>query len=1077
MFERLAKLINSGTTGMILAFGILALFCCILYMGIRMMYKVPFFKDLFDGWGKKIKSMYLSFRSKKPFEFKSLIASMIISSGYYLYFGVIRGLVAEGVRYSEMSPKGFLGSGFVIFMFFYAGHYIIICTGIWFLCLMLKNFYDHKIATETKKTRGMRGDIDYEYLRANIVMPEWKWIQNKNADVLSLVLGELHEEDGAPVTDPDWYELNALGLHTGIFVVGLVGSGKTASVIYPLLYQILEYKKNDPEEKCGVFLMDSKGDFCYQARSFMRQFDRETDYMEIKLELSDRDYKEIEDYRDKIHAWREQLKDPLCVNRGHIEKEIANAEKMLEIIQFMPTYNPIYFPDMDAPALAGKISGAIVNIRGESKSDPFWDQASLELMRWMITALRLVMPKDERGEPYFTLKDVNMYISDVESLIALLGDELTKLASEMQYLIDSLKGSANTLDHYSRGVMREVNRIITGDDSFMDEYENITIAEGSQGRESSLSNEEQARRIHENQAEIERSVNEILRLRQKTLDRDFINRKQMFEHELLNLRDTAISLIRKNSEVFVDVISSYANDPRYAGKFEFQKTQQMREQLLYLQGGDENLSDSVVLTLLNLTRKIAFNTCMFQESNNENNEAMLQAINELDSIQQRLVKGVENLSLIKQEIERTYQNEIYAKSDLIKKMTLAGFGDELITEVVKSTDILSVKAKIIGALSSHLGMTIGNNEYLIEDQDYEVTIGTIDVDEGSLDEYSDARREAEKRTIALTKQLVDTKRRYEVCDSSIRWFNTWKVLSDKVRSVVEKNYSIILSYFEDPKMAEIFCPPSDRLTFPGFKNSIINEGKVLGIRMPIQKYDVLAKLVCTFLKLDFERAMNMRIFQMQEGTVNAKRTCAMIIDEYQNFVTVGGSSGASGDPEYLAECRQGKAMNIFSTQSIQSLKSKVGDDGTELLLTNLRTHIYCTSDDTTSQKAAAWIDKEIKLKIRVNIQEGQSDSKYDYVNKTYTGSQTNISESTQKEEREDFIFPPSYFKYLSNFQCIVRPFNGTSPERPKIVYLHPYFSGVFLDENCRESWFQKKYPDGRYYMITNPHLTMPPTII
>lgn len=1077
MFEKLANLINSGLSGMLIAFGILALFCAILYFGIRMLYTVPFFKDLFDGWVKKAKGFYTSFRTKKPFEFKSLIASMVIAAGYYFYFGVLRGLVAEGVRYTEMSPKGFLGSGFVTFMFFYAGHYILVGSGVWFLCIMLKNFYDHKIATEVKKTRGMRGDIDYDYLRENIVMPEWKWIKNKNAEHMALVLGELHEEDGAPVTDPDWYELNALGLHTGVFVVGQVGSGKTASVIYPLLYQILEYKKDDPEKKCGVFLMDSKGDFCYQARAFMRQFDRETDYMEIKLELSDKDYAEIESYRDSIHKWRDMLKDPLCVNRAHIEREIANAEKMLEIIQFMPTYNPIYFPDMDAPALAGKISGAIVNIRGESKSDPFWDQASLELMRWMITALRLVMPKDERGEPYFTLKDVNKYISDVEGLISLLGDELSRLSSEMQILIDTLKGSVNTLDQYSRGVMREVNRIITGDDSFLDDYENITISDANNTSESSLTAEEKARRIRENQAEIERSVNELLHLRQKAQDRDFVNKKQLFEHELLALRDTAIDSIRKNSEIFVNILTSYANDPKYAEQAEFQKSQQLREQLLYLQGGDENLSDSVIITLLDLSRKIAFNTCLFQESTNENNNVMVKAIEELNSIHRRLSKGIENLTIVKQEIERSYQNEIYAKSELIKKMTLAGFGDDLITEVVKSTDIVAVKAKIIGALSSHLGMTVGSREYIIEDQDYEVVIGTVEVEEGDLNEYTEAKREAEKKTVFLTKQLVDTKRRYEVCDSSIRWFNTWKVLSDKVRSVVEKNYSIILSYFEDPKMAEIFCPPSDRLTFPGFKNSIINEGKVLGIRMPIQKYDVLAKLVCTFLKLDFERAMNMRIFQMQEGNVNKERSCAMIIDEYQNFITVGGSSGASGDPEYLAECRQAKAINIFSTQSFQSLKSKVGEDGTELLLTNLRTHIYCTSDDTTSQKAASWIDKEIKLKIRVNIQEGQSDSKYDYVNKTYTGSQTNISESTQKEEREDFIFPPAYFKYLSNFQCIVRPFNGTSPERPKIVYLHPYFSGVYLDENCRESWFHKKNPDGSFYTITNPHLTRLPTLI
>jgi hypothetical protein len=166
---------------------------------------------------------------------------------------------------------------------------------------------------------------------------------------LSLVLGEVHHpRKQIPSETPTWLTIPERGLFTGIAIVGAVGSGKTASCMYPFAEQILAYRAEDPDRRIGGLILEVKGDFCARVREILSRHGRAGDYVEISLES---------EYR----------------------------------------YNPLH-NDLDAHALAYNIASLLNNLFGRGK-EPFWQQAYTNLVKFIILLHKVAFD-------YVTLFDV-----------------------------------------------------------------------------------------------------------------------------------------------------------------------------------------------------------------------------------------------------------------------------------------------------------------------------------------------------------------------------------------------------------------------------------------------------------------------------------------------------------------------------------------------------------------------------------------------------------------------------------------------------------------------------------------------
>src|SRR5467141_5372201 len=166
---------------------------------------------------------------------------------------------------------------------------------------------------------------------------------------LSLVVGEVHHpRKQTPSEAPRWLVIPERGLFAGVAIVGAVGSGKTASCMYPFAEQILAYRAEDPDRCIGGLILEVKGDFCGKVRDILTRHGRAGDYVEISLES---------EYR----------------------------------------YNPLH-NDLDAYALAYNIASLLNNLFGRGK-EPFWQQAYTNLVKFIILLHKVAFD-------YVTLFDV-----------------------------------------------------------------------------------------------------------------------------------------------------------------------------------------------------------------------------------------------------------------------------------------------------------------------------------------------------------------------------------------------------------------------------------------------------------------------------------------------------------------------------------------------------------------------------------------------------------------------------------------------------------------------------------------------
>lgn len=261
--------------------------------------------------------------------------------------------------------------------------------------------------------------------------------------------------------------------------------------------------------------------------------------------------------------------------------------------------------------------------------------------------------------------------------------------------------------------------------------------------------------------------------------------------------------------------------------------------------------------------------------------------------------------------------------------------------------------------------------------------------------------------------------------------NEFLALDDRTSSIIKSEISRITNIFvSDYEVNRIFSPSKEEINFLGFEETL-KKGKIVVLNMNVAENTILAKIIASYLKLDFQSEVLNQLKNKKEI-----RPSVFICDEYQEYVT-------KTDANFYAQSREAKCINVVSTQSYTSLKNTLKDkESTEVIIQNLLNKIWFRNDDSyTVESAISQIGKKYKEKISRTISENAKDSEYNYLLNKFVSSDSNLSESINKSRELENVFESRDFtQKLKTFEAIVFLTNDKSEEiKPQKIITIPEF--------------------------------------
>lgn len=259
-------------------------------------------------------------------------------------------------------------------------------------------------------------------------------------------------------------------------------------------------------------------------------------------------------------------------------------------------------------------------------------------------------------------------------------------------------------------------------------------------------------------------------------------------------------------------------------------------------------------------------------------------------------------------------------------------------------------------------------------------------------------------------------------------------LDSRTKGILISEITRITSTFvSDYDVKNTFCPPKNKLTFTGF-DEVLSSGKIVILNMNIFEYDILSRIIATYLKLDFQTEI---MTNLSKSNVH---TSAFICDEYDKFAS-------KTDGEFFSLSREAKCINILSTQSYSSLKTTLKDDASvKVIVQNLINKIWFRTDDSfTIEEAQKQLGKEDKEKVSRSISESAKKTSFSYITQTLNSEDSNISETYSTYIQNDFIFDSKFFtQKLETFTALTFLSDGNIIYPPKKLKMFPHFKEIGL---------------------------------
>ncbi len=259
-------------------------------------------------------------------------------------------------------------------------------------------------------------------------------------------------------------------------------------------------------------------------------------------------------------------------------------------------------------------------------------------------------------------------------------------------------------------------------------------------------------------------------------------------------------------------------------------------------------------------------------------------------------------------------------------------------------------------------------------------------------------------------------------------------LDERTKGILISEITRITNTFvSDYDVMRTFCPPKEKLTFTGF-SEVIKSGKIVVLNMNIFEYNMLSRIIATYLKLDFQTEV------MTNLSKNNIRPTAFICDEYDKFAS-------KTDGEFFSLSREAKCINIVSMQSYSSLKSILKEEATVKVITqNLINKIWFRTDDIfTIEEAQKQLGKEEKERVSKSISESAKETRFNYITNTLNSENSNISETFSTYLQNDFAFETNFFtQNLETFTALTFLSDGNKICTPKKLRMFPHFKNTGL---------------------------------
>lgn len=169
----------------------------------------------------------------------------------------------------------------------------------------------------------------------------------------------------------------------------------------------------------------------------------------------------------------------------------------------------------------------------------------------------------------------------------------------------------------------------------------------------------------------------------------------------------------------------------------------------------------------------------------------------------------------------------------------------------------------------------------------------------------------------------------------------WMPLADNTKSVVRAYVGNMLGAFLQQPYDTLFAGRSTMRI-----GEMIDAGKILYVGLPVADQPMMARVVSTFVKLEFHQEVLRR--------PRKERPSFFLCDEFQTFLTTDGGGG--GDADAFEKTRESNHANVIAFQNMPALLKRASKrEPVDSLLGNCAVKLFLRNTDVSTNELASGI--------------------------------------------------------------------------------------------------------------------------